>query len=385
MKRKLTCLLMPLIVLVCASLKFTQSASSSSSNQPFAVLREVPEVINPVMPLATTFAVDRTDDSATASACTAAPNDCSLRGAIIASNANASANPVVINLQPATTYNLTRTNATQENAASTGDLDITTSVHTVTIVGGGSSGPNASVIDAAGLNTGNFRDRVFHITASGVSVTFQNLIIQNGKAADDGTSGTSTNPTAQNTNRIGGGILNNGGHITLTNVTLQSCQAVGKGDSVINDHTTLDAMGGALASLTATGDVNVADSKLTGNTAVGGNGGNFNNGAGSNAKGGAIYFEGGMLNISGSRIDSCAANGGNGGNQDQNGQTNGGFGGFAQGGGVYVGGGSATIDKTTFESTAANGGNSGTGGNGSEPAGTADGGALYSLGNVNVT
>ncbi|HEX3282829.1 MAG TPA: choice-of-anchor Q domain-containing protein, partial [Pyrinomonadaceae bacterium] len=47
--------------------------------------------------------------------------------------------------------------------------------------------------------------------------------------------------------------------------------------------------------------------------------------------------------------------------------------------------GSATIDKTTFESTAANGGNSGTGGNGSEPAGTADGGALYSLGNVNVT
>jgi hypothetical protein len=160
---------------------------------------------------------------------------------------------------------------------------------------------------------------------------------------------------------------------------------VGKGDSVINDNTTLDALGGGLASLTATGDVSVSDSKLTGNTAVGGNGGNFNNGAGSNAKGGGIYFEGGTLNISGSRIDNCAANGGNGGNQDQNGQTNGGFGGFAQGGGVYVGGGGATIDKTTFESTVANGGNSGTGGNGSEPAGPADGGGLYSLGNVKVT
>ena len=35
----------------------------------------------------TTFDVDRTDDVA-ASACTVAPNDCSLRGAIIAANAD---------------------------------------------------------------------------------------------------------------------------------------------------------------------------------------------------------------------------------------------------------------------------------------------------------
>src|SRR6202040_1747881 len=125
-----------------------------------------------------------------------------------------------------------------------------------------------------------------------------------------------------NTNRAGGGILNKGGRVTLTNVTLQSCQALGKGDSVINDHTTLDAFGGGLASLGATGNVIITDSKLTGNNAAGGNGGNFNNGAGSNAKGGSIYFEGGTLNINGSRIDKSAANGGNGGNQDQSGQTN---------------------------------------------------------------
>lgn len=383
MKRKVTWLLLTLVVLAGASLKFTQSASSSSSNQPIAVSR-AQENFNLIMPPPTTFNVDRTDDAVAATACTAAANDCSLRGAIIAANANASANPVIINLQPSTNYFLTRTNATQENAASTGDLDITTSLHSVTIVGGGSSGPNASIIDAAGLNTGTLRDRAFHLTVPGVNVIFQNLIIQNGKATDDGTSGTSTNPTAQNTNRIGGGILNNGGRVTLTNVTLQSCQTVGKGDTVINDHTTLDAMGGGLASLTASGNVNISNSKLTGNTAAGGNGGNFNNGAGSNARGGSIYFEGGTLNISGSRIDNSAANGGNGGNQDQNGQTNGGFGGFAQGGGVYVGGGVATIDKTTFESTVAKGGNSGTGGNGSEPAGPADGGGMYSLGNVTV-
>src|SRR5690242_14681912 len=55
----------------------------------------------PSRALALTLTVDRTDDTATATACTGAPNDCSLRGAIIAANADAGADPVVINLQPA--------------------------------------------------------------------------------------------------------------------------------------------------------------------------------------------------------------------------------------------------------------------------------------------
>jgi hypothetical protein len=385
MKRKVACSLLTLVVLVGGLLSYTQSASSSLSNQPTADPWAVPQTANLVLPFVTTLAVDRTDDTVAANACTAAANDCSLRGAIIRANTNPSADPVVINLQPATTYLLTLNNATQENATATGDLDITTSLHMVTITGGGSSGPGATVIDAAGLNTGTRRDRVFHITGSNVTVTFRGLVIRNGKAADDGTSGASTNPTAQNTNRVGGGILNNGGSLTLTNVILQACQALGKGDSVINDHTTLDAFGGGIASLAATGNVIITDSRLTGNIALGGNGGNFNNGAGSNARGGSIYFEGGTLSISGSRIDTSAANGGNGGNQDQNGQTNGGFGGFAQGGGVWIGGGSGTINNTTFENTVAKGGNSGTGGNGANPGGGADGGGLYSLGVVKVT
>jgi len=374
MKRRFPWLLLTLVVLMSAFLNYPQTASS---NQRIAFARAIPERSNLIPAFVTTLSVDRTDDTAAASACTAAANDCSLRGAVIRANANPNAAPVVINLQPATTYNLTITNATQENAAATGDLDIITSLHPVTLIGGGSSGANATVINAAGLASGNMRDRVFHVTASGVNVTFQNLVIQNGEAADDGASGMSTNPANQNANRFGGGLLNNGGTLTLTNVVLQSCQALGKGDSVINDHTTLDAHGGGIASVTATGNVTVTDSTLTGNSAAGGIGGNFNNGAGSNARGGSIYFEGGTLNISGSRIESSSATGGNGGNQDQNGQTNGGFGGFAQGGGAYVGGGSATIDKTTFKSTVATGGNSGTGGNGSEPAGPADGGGLF--------
>jgi hypothetical protein len=386
--------LLTLVVLIGAFLSYTESASSNSSNQSVGA---VLDPSNLFLPLTTTFTVDRTDDTAAATACTGAPNDCSLRGAIIAANADLSADPVVINLQPATTYNLTLTNATQENAAATGDLDITTSVHSVTIVGGGSSGPSASIIDAAGLTSGTMHDRVFQVTGSGVTFILQDLAIQNGQAADDGASGASTNPAAQNSTRAGGGILNgagidvngvavnSGGSVTLTNVVVQSCQVLGKGDSIINQHTTLDAWGGGLASIGATGNVIITGSTLVGNTAVGGNGGNFNNGAGSNARGGSVYSEGGTLNISGSRIDNSAANGGNGGNQDQNGQTNGGFGGTAQGGGVWVGSGTATINNTTFENTTANGGDSGTGGNGSEPAGPADGGGLYSLGNATVT
>ena len=374
MKRKITLSILTLFVLFGLFVSFTPSEASRSS---------LPRV--PFMPFVTSFDVDRTDDTAGASACTVAPNDCSLRGAIIAANIDPNADPVIINLQPATTYNLTLTNATQENAAATGDLDITTSLHSVTLVGGGSSGLNATIIDANGLNTGNVRDRAFHVTASNVTAAFQNLVIQNGKAADDGTSGVSTDPIAQNTHRAGGGILNNGGNVTLTGVVVQSCQALGKGDTVINEHTELEARGGGLASLTTTGSVTVTNSKLTANTALGGNGGNFNNGAGSAAKGGSIYFEGGTLNIDLARFESSAAIGGNGGNQDQNGQTNGGFGGLAQGGGAWIGGGTVTINNTTFETTAANGGDSGTGGNGANPGGNGEGGGIYSVGNTTVT
>src|SRR5258705_1217703 len=275
MIRKFTLSLLTFAALV-SVLTYPHSASSSSSSQPIGV---VLKPSNLILPLTTTFTVDRTDDTAAATACTGASNDCSLRGAIIAANADLSADPVVINLQPATTYNLTLANATQENAAATGDLDITTSLHSVTIVGGGSSGPNASIIDAAGLTSGNMRDRVFQVTGSGVSLILQDFAIQHGQAADDGASGASTNPAAQNSTRAGGGILNGagidvngiavngGGSVTLHNVTVQSCHILGKGDTVLNDHTTPDAWGGGLGRLGATGNVGITDRTLTGNAA----------------------------------------------------------------------------------------------------------------------
>jgi HYR domain len=385
MKRKVTWSLIAGIVLLGAF--YTQNASSSANKI------AVPEPVLAAPVFATILDVDRTDDTAAATACSAAPNDCSLRGAIIAANADLSATPVIINLQPATTYNLTLTNATQENAAATGDLDITTALHSVTIIGGGSS----TIIDAAGLTSGNMRDRAFQITGSGVTAIFQDVVIQNGRAADDGSSGASTNPASQNSTRAGGGILNGagidvnlvavngGGTVTLDNVTIQSCQVLGKGDDIVNEHRTLDAWGGGLASLGATGNVIITGSTLTGNSALGGNGGTFNNGNGSGARGGAIYFGGGTLDIDGSRIDNNDATGGKGADTNLiSNQQNGGQGGTAQGGGAWVAG-TATINNTTFESCAATGGNAGNGQNAGNAGGESGGGGLYSVGSVTVT
>lgn len=381
MKRMVALSLLTLIMVVGVSLKSTQTASSSSDA---GTVDPRPVHVTPNLPLVTTLNVDRTDDTAAATACTAAANDCSLRGAVIRANANPGADPVVITLQPATTYNLTLTNASQENAAATGDLDITTSLHSVTITGGGSSGANSTIIDASGLNTPTRRDRIFHITGSNVTVIYKHLRIRSGQAADDGTSGTSTNPTAQNTNRLGGGILNNSGSVTFDDVVVQGCQAIGKGDSIVNEHTTLDAMGGGLASLGGTGNLIITGSTFTTNSAMGGNGGNFNNGAGSNAKGGSIYLEGGTLNISDSRILSSNANGGMGGNGPGN-QQNGGMGGTAHGGAAYIGGGTVNINNSTFDSCSAAGGNSGTGQNGTNAGADSGGGGVFSLGNLTVT
>ncbi|MBV9926934.1 MAG: hypothetical protein JOZ96_18090 [Acidobacteria bacterium] len=396
MRIKVAWSLLTLVFVVGAALTYTRSASSSSPDRHAATPRVVPRNFNLLLPFATTLDVDRSDDTASATACTNAPNDCSLRGAVINANAAPGALPVTINLQPSTTYNLTLTNAAQENAASTGDLDINTTLHPVTIVGGGSAGPGASIIDASGLNVGTAHDRAFQITGPGVAVTFQDLVIQNGQAADDGGSGASTNPAAQNSTRAGGCILNGagidvngvaingGGTVSLTNVTLQSCQVLGKGDSQVNQPNALEALGGGLASIGATGNVNIAGSTLTSNSALGGDGGNFNNGNAGAAKGGSIYFTGVALNISGSKITSSHATGGEGGDGPGN-QQNGGGGGRAHGGGAYAGTGTVTINNSTFESCAATGGNAGTGQNGGNFGGEAGGGGLYSFANTTVT
>src|SRR5215471_10561470 len=254
MNTKIVSSLLILILLVFGILSYTQSASSSPST--------------PMMAPPTVFNVNSTADILSPGAGTV-----TLRSAIVAANADVSGMPSVINLTVAGTYTLTLANATEESAAMSGDLDITTTNHSVTIAGMGTTGPNATIIDASGLNTGSMHDRAFHITGSGVTAIFQDLVIQNGQATNDGTSGASTDPTATgNGDRKGGGILNNGGSVTLTNVVIKSCQALGRGDQAgAPAGSILEADGGGLASI-GTGTVVITDSTLTGNTAQGGNG-----------------------------------------------------------------------------------------------------------------
>ena len=143
------------------------------------------------------------------------PGSGSLRDAVLQLNADPSSDDGIIQLL-AGTYTLTipNFNNRQENAAQTGDLDITSTVHRLIIRGAGES----TIIDARAL-----RDRVFQIVIPTTQVVFQNLVITGALAQDDG----SNDALAGATNARGGGILNNGGEVTLDNVVVTNNVAQG--------------------------------------------------------------------------------------------------------------------------------------------------------------
>ncbi len=136
----------------------------------------------------------------------------SLRACIIWSNANSGTDTITV---PAGTYTLTLA-GTGEDAANTGDLDITDDV----IINGNAAA--ATIID------GNSLDRVFDIL--GADVTMTNLTIQGGDVTADGAgvaidatgSLTMTHSTVSGntTTADGGGIATAGGTVDLTNITL---------------------------------------------------------------------------------------------------------------------------------------------------------------------
>ena len=136
----------------------------------------------------------------------------SLRACIIWSNANSGTDTITV---PAGTYTLTLA-GTGEDAANTGDLDITDDV----IINGDAAA--ATIID------GNSLDRVFDIL--GADVTMTNLTIQGGDVTADGAgvaidatgSLTMTHSTVSGntTTADGGGIATAGGTVDLTNITL---------------------------------------------------------------------------------------------------------------------------------------------------------------------
>src|SRR6476620_7129508 len=115
---------------------FAKVASDRGAGRALLAARRAPEAMPLFAPVLASITVDRTDDTAAASACTAAANDCSLRGAIAFANSNPA---TTINI-PAGNYSLTTPGPEAfygDNAK--GDLDI--------------SGDNTSIIGAGASTT----------------------------------------------------------------------------------------------------------------------------------------------------------------------------------------------------------------------------------------
>jgi len=300
----------------------------------------------------------------------------SLRDVVLQFNADTGTDDDTILLE-AGTYALTIRNVggQHETAGLTGDLNLTQTSHRWIIQGAGSSGTNATIIDASQL-----MDRVFEIVTPGTQVVFQDLVLQGGLAQDDGSEGA----LAGTTDALGGGLLNTGGDVTLDNVVLQNNVARG-GDAAALSTPGHNARGGGIYS--TGGALTLTGASLANNQAIGGRGGDhyysYPAGAGGSASGGGLYASGGALEISDSRIASNRTIGGEGGDGTGNGTSGapGGLGGAGQGGGLYVNGGSLMISITAIAS------NQGIGGNGGADGypGYGEGGGLYNAGTLTVS
>lgn len=295
----------------------------------------------------------------------------SLRQAIIVANGNNEDDTITLE---AGTYQLFLQNqAGQENAAATGDLDLTEAGRTITIQG---AGAGVTIIDGGSV------DRVFHILG-GVRAIFRDLSIRNGFAQEDGTPGIPLiTPNAH-----GGGILN-AGELTLVNVVVADNTAAGEhGLSGVNPGDSGDngkaALGGGIYNA---GTLRLVDSTVRNNEARAGIGGAGTGnvfvralgGSGGEAGGGGIWSNG-TLTLEASVVHNNQALGGAGGQGSQSGSGgNGGTGGRGLGGGLSIAPGSvqAIVTNSTISTNRAVGGRGGNGGTATNGGGDGgDGGA----------
>jgi len=199
----------------------------------------------------------------------------SLRAAIIAANNDPGGGTDTIQLS-AGTYTLSIGNAnSHENASLSGDLNITSTAHTLVIAG---AGPTATIIRQTAV------DRLFEI-APNVTVVFQNLEITGGIAVD---SGAANELPFANGVAEGGGILN-AGNTTLSSVVVKgNIAGEPTGQDSIGDGA--QALGGGIFN---SGTIAINACVISGNSAIGGNGviKNSNNVApfGGNALGGGLF------------------------------------------------------------------------------------------------
>ncbi|QGQ28433.1 hypothetical protein F1729_07100 [Gimesia maris] len=183
-----------------------------------------------------------------------------LRAAIMEANALAGDSVIILG---AGNYDLTLLGSL-ENSAATGDLDITDTTGSLTIIG---AGIGQTIISAAGLD-----DRVFDVR-SGADLSLQGVTITGGNVIGESGGGIRNVGTLTLVNSLvdgnaaeinGGGILNGElglqGNLTLTNSDVTNNSAVDGGGIFNNDQSV----------------VTIVDSEVTGNTASSDGGGIFN-------------------------------------------------------------------------------------------------------------
>jgi len=220
-------------------------------------------------PLIGTITVDRTDDTAGASLCTVAPNDCSLRGAIAFANLNPSTTIDV----PAGNYNLTISGAGESFSGnnSIGDLDITGNNTSIVGAGAGTTiitqtSPGDRVIEVNPFLVTGFVTSISGVTISGGrettgvggggiisgarnnSLTVSNSVISGNSATGSGSFG-------------GGGICHTGGNLTITGTTFSSNSTSTSGGGISY------SAGDPAGSSGSAGTLIVSGSTFTSNTA----------------------------------------------------------------------------------------------------------------------
>ena len=323
-----------------------------------------------------TLTVDTTVDSNAPEyqQCTMALNDCSLRGALSAANAEPGKEHTIF--LPAGTYTLNLPGPDEDGNAS-GDLDITTS--NLTLTGAASA---STIIDGSQL------DRVLHVHG-GATVEMENITLRNGRTADGEAGGGLYNAGTLTLNQCtvtssltgqgsspaaskggdGGGIYN-AGTLTLSGTTV-SANATGRGSDgggsggdgggVYNAGTLALNSTMVISNTTGSGGEGASDVL----TAYGGAGG----------AGAGLYNSGALVLESGSVTGNKTGDGGDAGST---GEAQGGAGG--PGGGVYNAG-SLTVAGSLLTSNATGGGGhgravSGYGGSGGSGGGIHNAGTL---------
>jgi CSLREA domain-containing protein len=178
--------------------------------------------------------------------------DCSLREAIIAANGSGGVDTITLGLGK---FSLSII-GTGENAAATGDLDITDDL----IIEG--LGPDQTFIDASGV----ISDRVFDIRSGASTVVISGVTIMDGHITG-----------------LGGGIYNTSADLTLVNVTVMNNVVTGTGSS-----------GGGGGVYVNQGSLSLDGVQIVGNTA--------------NTDGGGVYVYHGTVSLDGVQIVSNTAN-----------------------------------------------------------------------------